>query len=686
MDLDLGSCYLLLLASAVILDLFLSMHLHLLEELTVVFILSIGVLILCHRIKIPPIVGFLLTGVLAGPNALGLFRSLEQIEAMAEVGIALLLFSIGAEFSLHSLLQIKRWVLVAGSVQMGLTMLATLMVASTLGFSTGEGIFLGAIISLSSTALILKLLQERAEIDSIYGRVTFSVLIFQDLAVIPLMLIVPFLSASSEVTLADGGMLLLKGFGILLLVAIAAQWIVPRVLNQVAKTKSRELFLFAVVAICFSVAFITQKAGLSLSLGALLAGLIISESQYSHQALGNIIPFQQLFTTLFFISVGMLLDPAFVLDHLEIIIPCTLLLVVTKSICAVPSALSLGLSLRSAVLSSLALAQVGEFSFVLAREGIKHSVISGELYQGFLAVSVLTIAFTPLFLSFGPKIADLVLRLPFSDRIKSGWKREDDTKHLMGHQSFSNHVICIGYGVNGEAVLHAAKIAGIQALALDMNPEIVRKARQAGDLVIYGDATQEAVLKEEGIDKAKVIYIAISDPVGTRRIVSLARSLNSKVHIIVRTRLVNEIQELYALGAQEVIADEFESAVESFSRVMHRYLVPRSEIESFTAQFRAGGYEMIRTYQQSKPSLKQLEDLVPEVDLFCLRVKDGSEADTKTIAELSLRAKFGVTLLAVRRGSENLVNPIGATELRAGDVLLMLGPVLDLSALEGIFR
>jgi CPA2 family monovalent cation:H+ antiporter-2 len=662
------------------------MHLHLLEELTVVFILSIGVLILCHRIKVPPIVGFLLTGVLAGPNALGLFRSLEQIEALAEVGIALLLFSIGAEFSLHSLLQIKRWVLVAGSIQMGLTMSATLAVASTLGFPLGESVFLGAIISLSSTALILKLLQERAEIDSVYGRVAFSVLIFQDLAVIPLMLIVPFLSASSNVTLADGGVLLLKGFGILILVAIAAQWIVPRVLNQVAATKSRELFLFAIVAICFSVAFFTQKAGLSLSLGALLAGLIISESQYSHQALGNIIPFQQLFTTLFFISVGMLLDPTFVLEHMEIILPCTLLVIAFKAFFAMPAALSLGLSLRSAVLSGLALAQVGEFSFILAREGIKHNVLSNELYQGFLAVSVLTIALTPFLLSVGPKVADFVSKLPFSDRIRMGWKREDDTKHLLGHQSFKNHVICIGYGVNGEAVLHAAKMAGIQALALDMNPDIVRKARLAGDLVIYGDATQEAVLKEEGILDAKVIYIAISDPVGTRRIVSLARSMNSKVHIIVRTRLVNEIQELYSLGAQEVIADEFESAVESFSRVMLRYLVPRSEIESFTAQFRASGYEMIRTHQQSRPSLSQLEDLVPEVDLFCLRVKDGSTADSKTITELSLRSKFGVTLLAVRRGSENLVNPIGATELRAGDVLLMLGPVFDLNALEDVFR
>lgn len=661
------------------------MHLHLLEELTVVFAVSIAVLVLCHRIKIPPIVGFLITGVLAGPNALGLFSSIQEIEALAEVGIALLLFTIGAEFSLQNLLQIKQWVLIAGSIQMGLTLAVTMALSMWFGFPTGESVLLGALISLSSTALILKLLQDRAEIDSVYGRLAFSVLIFQDLAVIPLMLIVPFMSASSELTLADGGMMLLKGFAVLLFVAVGAKWVVPRVLNQVAATKSRELFLFAVVAICFTVAFLTQKAGLSLALGALLAGLIISESQYSHQALGNIIPFQQLFTTLFFISVGMLLDPSFVMEHLSMILVLTLVVIVLKATLAAPAALAMGLSLRSAVLSGLALAQVGEFSFVLAREGVKHNVLAPELYQGFLAVSVLTIALTPLLLSAGPRIADYIAKLPFSERIRVGWRRVDDT-HLMGHDSFADHVLCVGYGVNGEAVLHAAKMAGIQAVALDMNPEIVRKARDSGDLVVYGDATQEAVLLEEGVKQAKVVFVAISDPVGTRRIVSTVRTLNPKAHIIVRTRLVTEIQELYTLGAHEVIADEFESAVESFSRVMRRYLVPRSEIDNFTSEFRARGYEMIRTHQQQSAKLSELTDLVPEVDLLSMRVEANSLAQGKTLAELALRPQYGVTLLAIRRGSETHVNPAGTTVLCAGDVLLILGPVNDLTALEKVFH
>ncbi|MBX7143527.1 MAG: cation:proton antiporter [Oligoflexia bacterium] len=661
------------------------MHLHLLEELTVVFALSIGVLVLCYRLRVPAIVGFLVTGVLAGPNALGLVSSLEEIEALAEVGIALLLFSIGVEFSLQNLLQIKQWVLVAGSVQLALTLSVTAGLSSWFGFTVGESVLLGALISLSSTALILKLLQDRAEIDSIYGRVSFSVLIFQDLAVIPLMLLVPFLSANSQVTWIDGSLMLLKGLCVLALVSIAAKWIVPRVLNLVAATKSRELFLFAVVAICFSVAFLTQKAGLSLALGALLAGLIISESQYSHQALGNIIPFQQLFTTVFFISVGMLLDPLFVLRNIEGILPLALFVVVLKALLAAPAALAMGLSLRTAILSGLALAQVGEFSFVLAREGVKHGVLQSELYQGFLAVSVLTIALTPLLLAIGPRVADAICSLPLSNSLKVGWRRAEDTKHLMGHAALKDHVLCVGYGVSGEAVLHAAKMANIPAVALDMNPEIVRKARANGDLVVYGDATQEAVLHEEGIETAKVIFVAISDPFGTRRVVSLARTLNPKAYIIVRTRLIDEIQELYKLGAQEVIADEFESAVESLSRVMRRYLVPRAELDTFTEEFRARGYEMIRTHQQHSPKLHELTDLVPEVDLFSLRVSAGSKAEGKTLSDLALRAKFGVTILAIRRKHETLVNPAGTTAIQAEDVVVLLGPANDLAELEATF-
>jgi CPA2 family monovalent cation:H+ antiporter-2 len=402
--------------------------------------------------------------------------------------------------------------------------------------------------------------------------------------------------------------------------------------------------------------------------------------------LGNIIPFQQLFTTLFFISVGMLLDPQFVWDHLGILLPLALLVVLLKALLAMPAAFSMGLSLRTAVLSSLALAQVGEFSFVLAREGVKHNVLAPELYQGFLAVSVLTIALTPLLLSIGPRIADLVDKLPLSESLKMGWRRTENSQHLMGHEKLRNHVLCVGYGVIGEAVLHAAKMAGITAVAVDMNPEIVRKAREIGDFVVYGDATQEAVLKEECVEEAKVVFVAISDPVGTRRIVSLARQLNSKAHIIVRTRLVTEIQELYNLGAQEVIADEFESAVESFSRVMRRYLVPRSEIENFTTEFRARGYEMIRNHDTHSPKLSEITDLVPEVDLLTTRVQAESVADKKTLAELGLRAQYGATLLAIRRGEETLVNPASNTSLCPNDVLLLMGPVSDLPALEGLFE
>ncbi|NMC48446.1 MAG: potassium transporter KefB, partial [Desulfovibrio sp.] len=351
------------------------MDFSLLKEIVVVFCLSIGVIFLCHKIRVPAIVGFLLTGVLAGPHGLGLVSSVHEVETVAEIGVILLLFTIGLELSVSELVKLKKPVFLGGSTQVLLTILAFAGAGVWLGLSTGQAVFAGFLTALSSTAIVLKLLQERAEVESPHGRITLSILIFQDLIIVPMMLLVPFLSGQSQ---AEGSALVLmtvKGFGVVALVFFLARKIVPRVLAAVMRTRSRELFLLTTLGICMSVAFLTASLGLSLSLGAFLAGLIMSESEYSLSALEGILPFRDVFTSLFFVSVGMLLNTAYFFSHADTVLAVTAAVLALKTAIAAAAARILGYPLRPAVLVGLCICQVGEFSFILAKTGLSQNLI-----------------------------------------------------------------------------------------------------------------------------------------------------------------------------------------------------------------------------------------------------------------------------------------------------------------------
>ncbi|MDH7478917.1 MAG: cation:proton antiporter, partial [Syntrophomonadaceae bacterium] len=291
------------------------MEIPLLKEIVIVFGLTILVSYVCQKLGIPGIVGLLITGVLAGPNGLGLMESVHDVEILAEIGIILLLFTIGIEFSLGQLLQIRKTVLLGGTLQVFLTTLAALLLMGKLGRPHGESIFVGFLVSLSSTAIVLKLLQDRLEVDSPHGRNALGILIFQDIMIVPMILLIPLLAGTTGGMSESPFFLLAKGVAVMVMVIVGAKWVVPYLLFQIARQRSRELFLISTVAICFAVAWLTSSIGLSLSLGAFLAGLIISESEYSHQALGNILPFRDVFTSFFFISIGMLLDVGFLLQQ-----------------------------------------------------------------------------------------------------------------------------------------------------------------------------------------------------------------------------------------------------------------------------------------------------------------------------------------------------------------------------------
>jgi len=391
-----------------------------LTDLVIIFGLSIAVLFTCHKLRVPATVGFILTGILAGPHLLGLVKAIHEVEMLAEIGVILLLFTIGVEFSFANLLQIRQSVLVAGPIQVAATCLAGLFLGLQFGKTMGEAVFIGFLVSLSSTAIVLKLLQERAEVDTPHGRTSLGILIFQDIIIVPMMLFVPLLAGASENIGVSFLIMLAKGVVIIGLVIASAKWVVPRVLFQIARTGSRELFLLSIVLICISVAWLTAQAGLSLALGAFLAGLIVSETEYSHQALGNILPFRDIFASFFFISIGMLLDVDFLLKNPGIISLLTLGVLLVKAILAGSAALFLKFPLRTAVLVGLALCQVGEFSFILSKVGQSQGLFSGDSYQLFLDVTIITMVATPLMMALAPRAADFILRWPLPQRLKLG--------------------------------------------------------------------------------------------------------------------------------------------------------------------------------------------------------------------------------------------------------------------------
>jgi CPA2 family monovalent cation:H+ antiporter-2 len=655
----------------------------LLQEIVIIFGLSILVLFAFSRLRIPAVVGFLLTGLLAGPYGLGLVKAVHEVELLADVGVVLLLFTVGMEFSLDALLRIKKSVLVGGSLQVLLTILVAFAHASLhAGRTFGESLFIGFLVSLSSTAIVLKILQDRAEIDSPHGQTSLAILIFQDLIVIPMMLFTPLLAGRGGESGLSLLLLLAKGAGVILLVILMARWILPRLLYQIARTRSRELFLLSVVVLCFAIAWLTSSVGLSLALGAFLAGLILSESEYSYQALGSILPFRDVFSSFFFVSVGMLLDFRFLLDHLPGILAAVLLILTLKTLTAGCATLALGFPIRIALPVGLALAQVGEFSFILARSGVRQGFLAGDVYQVFLAVSVLTMAVTPFLIIAAPAVTDSVMRFPMPERLKSG-PYPSETKSKANR---NDHLVIIGFGVNGRNLSRAASVAGIPHVIVEMNPETVRQEEKTGKPIFYGDATQETVLHHAGVETARVVVVAISDAAATRRVVETVKRMNPKVEVIARTRFLREMKPLYDLGADEVVPEEFETSVEIFARVLRKYLIPRDEIEELISEVRSDGYQMFRTPSRDSLSLSDLTLNLPDIEISTLRVGDGSTADGKSLAQIELRKKHGVSILAIRRGQRVISNPDADARLLAKDVVIALGTPDRIALALGLFQ
>lgn len=654
------------------------MEMPLLGDIAVIFVLSVLVLFIFHKIKAPTIVGFLVTGVLAGPQGMGLIQAVDQVEVLSEIGVILLLFTIGLEVSLKDLMKIKKYVLVGGSLQVSLTILAVYAIMRFMEYPAGTSIFLGFLVSLSSTAIVLRIIQSKDELYTPQGRTILGILIFQDIAIVPLMLATPLLPGAIGDTTDSSLAIIARGLGLIVLVIISAKWIVPTTLYHIARIGDRELFLLSLVGICFAVAWITSLAGLSLGLGAFLAGLTISESQYSHQAFGSVLPLRDAFTSFFFVSIGMLLDVNFLMQNPQYILLLASGVMLLKALIAGTVIAFLGLPLRITILVGLALSQIGEFSFVLSKVGLEYALLSKDIYQIFLDVAVLTMAATSFIISISTKVADAATRLPRSKK----WNHSAPPI-IPNIEVMKDHVIIVGYGVNGRNVAKSAKNEGIPYVVIDIDPDIVDSDQRIGEPISYGDATQDYVLRNAGIANARVMVIAISDRSATRRITDLARRMNRDVYIIARTRYIHEIRILQNLGANDVIPEEYETSLEIFSRVLEKYQVPRKRIESFIDLIRSDGYEMFRSISKEPFCSSDLSNI--SNDFITLKVSEGSLAAGKAIKDLELEEK-GANLLAIDRGSQIINYPDENFVLQPEDVAILLGSESQISSFEELFK
>ena len=645
---------------------------QLFQDLVTILLVSVPVAYLCLRLKLPLLVGLMLTGIAIGPYGLGLVHELQAIEILAEIRVMLLLFTIGLEFSLRRLRELKTLVLLGGGLQVVLTVGITAAAALLFGRGTGQAIFFGFLVALSSTAIVLKSYVERNEVDAPHGRAAIGILLFQDISIVLMLLLVPVLGGEDVVSTTQIIINLGSSLLALILIVLGAWFLLPKFLKQITVLRSPEAFLLTVVLLCLGMSWVTSHFGLSLALGAFIAGMVLADSDYSHQATAEILPFRDVFNSLFFVSIGMLMSFTAFVENLAGVVLLVVALVAGKAVIVWGIIRLLGFPQRIAVMCGLGLAQIGEFSFVVARAGQGANLLPDNDYQVFLAASIISMIATPFLIAAAPKIGFYLQKVLKDGPVEDIENTEEDI-HLTSSGGLQQHVIIVGYGLNGRNLARVLRAVGVPYVILELNADVVRRTKAKGEKINFGDATRREVLLHAGIERAWSLVLAMSDPAGARRTVDVAHRLKPDLHIIVRTRYVSEITELFELGANEVIPEEFETSIEIFSRVLHRYGMPRNVIEQQIAKIREQGYEMLRSAASPAVPSNLSQIGLDGASTETVTLEDTSPVIGKNLGELDVRGLSGATVIAVIRGGETKISPGANYRLDSGDTVVLLG-------------
>lgn len=559
-----------------------------LQDILIIFLAAIPFIVLLHYLRLPPLIGFILTGALIGPSGLGLIEDPKRIEILAEIGVTLLLFSIGLEFSLASFAKLKHYVLKGGILQILGCIAAGMLIGRLLGWPTYQGLYFGCVMALSSTAVVLSSLVSHRYHESIQGKISTGILILQDLAVIPMIVFLP--TFGGEVSGATAGISLAWNLGRVLLLfgltALFSRYLSARILKAVSRTMSRELFLITVICFALGMAWTTNQMGLSFALGAFLGGLMIGSTDYRTEAVSEIVPFRYCFNSLFFVSIGMLINFPFVRLHLTTVLLLILLVPLLKVVITTGALVLSRAPLRVSLNVGISLGQIGEFSFLLASLGKAARAIDGVVYQHIIAVASVTMLATPLFIRWSIPLAEAIARLPGLRRL-AGSKTE--TMLETEAASYEGHVIICGFGPLGEAFGHLLEQYRIPHLVLELNPETVERTREKKINVFFGDGTSEEILYKCGIERAKMLAITIPDFFNNVSSIKQARRLNPQIKIIARARIRQEVEALYDAGADIVVSEELEGGIEMGRYALKELEVPADEVDAYVRKIREFG-------------------------------------------------------------------------------------------------
>ncbi|MDY7021989.1 MAG: cation:proton antiporter, partial [Cyanobacteriota bacterium] len=566
---------------------------RLIVDLVIVLTAATAGGLLASLLKQPALLGYLIGGIAIGPSGLGVIKELVQVETLAQFGVAFLLFALGVEFSFAELKKVQAISLGGGGLQIILTMVLTAIISILMGWVTSpvQGIFLGAILSLSSTAVVLKCLMERNETTTPHGQVMLGILVVQDLALGLMLAVLPALNQPVEaIGLAVGRSLLL--IGLFAVGAVAAGiWIIPLLLRFLARTESRELFLLGVVVLCLGIALLTEHLGFSIEMGAFVAGLMISEVEYADQTLTYVEPLRDIFASLFFVAVGMLIDPVFLWEHLELILELVLLVVIGKSLLVIPIVRCFGYPLKTSILAGLGLAQIGEFSFVLASSGQNLGLVPRPVYLLILGTTAVTLVITPFVLQLIPRLLDWTTNIPWLLSILEGTALPLEVSEDLPQQ---NHIIVCGYGRVGKNLVRILRSHGYPVIVIDHSERAIQELRQAEIPYLYGNAASLHVLETAGADRARAMAIALSDPMNTRLCLKRSLEYSPELDITVMAYQNKDIELLYLLGAKEVVQPEFEASLELSTHLLVNMGLPLNQIQQQTQKIRNSHYLDLR--------------------------------------------------------------------------------------------
>jgi CPA2 family monovalent cation:H+ antiporter-2 len=642
----------------------------LLDELAIVAATAVVVTVVLSRFRLPTVAGLLAAGALVGPHALGLATSVHAIEILAEVGVVLLLFSIGLEFSLARLRDIFRQVALGGLLQVGLTTAVTVGVARLFGVGAGTGLFYGFVFALSSTAIVLRALAERRELDAPHGRFIVGALIFQDLCVVPMVLVVPLLGEGSDAgsaTLAVG-LALAKAAAVVIATIVVARFVVPKMLAYVDASRSREVFLLAILGLCIGTAWLTSLAGLSLALGAFLGGMVVADTEYGHRAMGEILPLRDAFVSIFFVSLGMLFDPRVVVGQPLLVAGLLAGFLVAKGLLATLAAMAMRFPARVAWLAGVGLAQFGEFGFVLTRLAEKSGVIDAAAAAPLLAAGIASMFLTPLLVRAAPHVT-------------AGERLLAPLERLLGVRSIdeadegaplADHVVLVGFGVAGRLAAQSLERSGVRCVILELNADNVRAGRAMGLPIFYGDATSEEALRHAHVEAARLVVLLMNDPPAARRVVDTLRRIAPDVPVLMRAHYHRERDALVALGAREVVSEEVEGAMEILTRLLRSVEIPRNVIERRIAEARRDTQSTERPLTVPRNRLGEVRALA-ELKIECVSVEVGSLLAERSVVDLALRTRTGALVVGVFRDGVLIQAPNPREAFRLGDVVYFVG-------------